>query len=544
MHNNLRLLLGLAVFLCLAPGASAQDKSNSRSNTACYAVSIPDMKISSIAGKMPTVKKALDLDVTIPLWNAGKVDELVSLYKKAIAEAKKMQGPNSVAEAAVWQELGELYIKKGNYKNAEPAFLKAIAILQMPPNVKAHQDILGKCFEGIGYVHMDKKQYAKAVDAFKKWVAIMEKNGQLTQDPNSEMFAMALDSLAGAHMKQNNFIAAEPLLKRSLAMRKITYGEYGSTTVYVMEHLMEVYDGLGKKSEIAKIENSLFESKKRELGPELGEFYVQQAHLSRKSNSVLPLIAALGPGAKWNQKKFTQEIEKKLGTASDATWYKIPNWFAGLWSDQDIPTGVKLIEINGVLRSPDEDKVTLYSGSFPNYGIRRGFVRARDGSGWWHFDENNVQSNWTQSGRSDSKDLGYTYYQNIRPVTNGDGSITFRKVALHFDVKPDVAYKDFSSFFPAGTVFRVWQQDQIMTCKQVAPGKYALFTCEKMYDYNGKERRVNPEGNKVYWIGGASWQKKIGEAAPAKFVGIDLKQELKKYLTKRRMFDQLKQLDN
>jgi tetratricopeptide (TPR) repeat protein len=499
------------------------------------------MRISSIAGNMPTVRKALDPDVTISLWNDGKIDELVSLYKKAIAEAQKMQGSNSVAEAAVQQELGDLYIKKGNYKNAEPAFRRAIAILQMPPNAKAQQDILGECFQGIGYVCMNKKQYAKAVDAFKQWIAIMEKDGHLTQDPSSETFAMALDSLAEAHVKQNNYRAAETLLKRSLAMRKVTYGEHDSTTNYVVEHLLEVYDALGKTSEIAKIENNLIESKKRELPPELGSFYAQQAHQSRKSNCALPLIATLGPGAEWNQKRFTQEIEKKLGTASDANWYKIPNWFAGLWSDQDIPKEIKVEEINGVLRSPEENPTAFHTGPLPYYAARRGFVRTRIGDEWWHYDEN--QSNWTQSGRSDSKDLGYIYYQNIRPVTNRDGSITFRAVALHFYIKPKVAY-NFNSLFPAGTILRVWQQDNIMTYKQVAPRKYALYTCERMYDWNGKERRVTPEGDKVFWLGGASWQKKVGDAAPAKFVGMDLKQELRKYLTKRRMFDELKRLEN
>ncbi len=65
-----------------------------------------------------------------------------------------------------------------------------------------------------------------------------------------------------------------------------------------------------------------------------------------------------------------------------------------------------------------------------------------------------------------------------------------------------------------------------------------------MYDWNGKERRVTPEGDKVFWISGASLQKKVGEAAPAKFVGMDLKLELKRYLTKRRMFDELKRLED
>lgn len=514
MHKHSRLILCLAASLWLAPSAFAQTKSqklnatppvlmqSNKGNVAACAISIPDI---------------------------------------AIAEVRQKHGANSIAEAAIQQELGDLYIKKGNYKNAETAFRKAIAILQTPSNAKAHQDILGDCFEGIGYVLMDKKEYAKAVDAFKQWIATMEKNGHLAQDPSSEIFAMALDRLSDAYVNQKNFRAAEPLLKRSLAMRKVTYGEYGSTTEYVMEHLLEVYDGLGKTAEIAKLENSLIESKKRELGTELGAFYAQQAHQSRKLNSVLPLIAALGPGAQWNQKKFTQEIEKKLGTASDATWYKIPNWFAGLWGE-DIPKGVKVEEINGVLRPPDENSMAFHTGPSPVYATRRGFVRARDNSGWWHYDENNAQSNWTQSGRSDSKNLGYIYYQNMRPVTNGDGSVTFRTVSLHFDVKPKVAY-NFNSLFPAGTVFRVWQQDKIMTYKQVAPCKYALFTCERMYNWNGKEKRVTTEGNKVFWIGGASWQKKIGEAAPAKFVGIDLKQDLKKYLAKHRMLDELKRLE-
>lgn len=542
MHYHARLMLSIAVSFALASVAYGQEKSKPAMGSPAMSVMvIPDERLTGIGEDMLAVRKALNLEFTSRLWGTGKIAELVAVYKNAIAESRKKKGQDSVAEAHVQKELGELYVKTANYKNAEPALRRAIQIFEMPPNTKANRDSLAGCYEYMGYVYNNKKEYSQALNAFKTWLSIMDLDGELKRDPSSERYAMALDRVAEVYVEQKNFKAAEPLMKRSLAMRKITYGEHGQTTGYVKERLAKVYEGLGKTQEIAQINNSLIESKKKELGPELGPFYANCALSNPASQSILPLSKNVGPGSKWDLHLFTREIQKKLGaTIEDSSWYKIPGWYAGLWGD--IPKGVKVKETNGVLWT-DPPPMGFYTGPGP-FATRKGFVRTNNG--WWHYDENGSQSPWTQSGDSSSSKLVYSYYHYLAPVTNSDGSLKFKTVVVYFEVKPKatatVSMYNMTSLFPAGTVTRVWQENRIVVYQQLGPNKYAAYNADRVFDWNGKELSTTPDGHSVFRNGGACWQKKCGEASAVDFVGRNIKQELKQYLTKRKMFDEIKAL--
>ena len=540
MQNRVGLMLCLSASLLVSYAADAHEKSKTSMGkpTSC-AIIIQDMPLDDIARGMPNVRLALSFAHTSSLIAAGKNEELIALYNKAISDARKSQGPHSICEAAVQQNLGDFYIGKSNYKSAESAYRRGIEIMEMPPNKRSHREILAECYEGMGYVYNNKKQYSQALEAFKKWVRIMDDDGLLRRDSNSESYAMGLDRVADAYMKLNNFKAAEPILKRSLEMRKKTYGENGTTTNCVKEQLAKVYEALGRESEVEKFDQDLIQSKRKELGSELGSFFVKCSKMTAASENILPLGATLGPGAEWNQKLFTKEIQRKLGSSpEDASWYKIPNWMAGLWGE--IPKGVKVKETDGVLWT-DPPPMGFYSGPGP-FATRKGFVRGKNG--WWHHDVNAVQSAWTQGGSVGSQKLVYTYYQNLVPVINSDGSIKFKMVVLNFEVKPKVAIKanDYSSLFPAARVTRIWQENRISIFQQLRPGKYAVYTAEHVYDWNGKEQSTTPDGNKVYRLGNASWENKAAAAAETNFVARDLKHELKQFLTKRKMFDEIKSL--
>ncbi|MCW5823129.1 MAG: tetratricopeptide repeat protein [Cyanobacteria bacterium TGS_CYA1] len=542
MHNHARLMLCIAVSFLLAPATCAQEKSQPATgsrNTACAIMIMPDERLAGIGNDMPAVRKALDLEVTSRLWGSGKIAELEKVYNNAIAEARQNKGQNSVIEARVQKELGDLYVKKGNYKSAEPPLRKAIQILEMPSNAKANRDILAGCYEYMGYVYNGKKQFPQALIAFKKWLTIMDADGVLAREPSSDKYASALERIADVYTEQKNFKAAEPLLKRSLVIRKLTYGENGYMTGCVKERLAKVYEGLGNSQEIAKINDALIQSKIKELGPELGPFYAKCSQSIAASESILPLAKTVGPGSNWNLDLFTKEIQKKLGaTIENSAWYKIPGWYAGLWGE--IPKGVKVKETNGILWT-DPPPMGFYSGPGP-FASRKGFIRSNNG--WWHLDENGEQSPWTQSGNVGSDKLVYIYYHYLAPVTNSDGSVKIKTVVMNFEVKPKVtvSMNNMTSLFPAGTVTRVWQENRISIIQQLAPRKYAGYNCERVYDWNGKEISTTPEGHSVFRNGGACWQKKCGEAKAVEFAGRNIKQELKQYLTKRKMFDEIKAL--
>lgn len=535
-------MLCIAVSFLLAPATCAQEKSQpamGSRNTACAIMIMPDERLQGIGPDMPAVKKALDLEVTSRLWGSGKIAELEKIYNNAIIEARQKKGPNSIAEAHVQKELGELYVKKGNYKSAQPPLQRAIQILEMPPNTKANRDTLAECYEYIGYVYNGKKLYPQSLTAFKKWLTIMDADGELKRDPTSERYAMALDRVAGVYADQKNFKAAEPLLKRSLEIRKKSYGENGYVTGCVKERLAKIYEGLGNSQEITKINDALIQSKTKELGPELGPYYAKCSQSTAASESILPLLKTVGPGSDWNMDLFTKEIQKKLGvTIEDSAWYKIPGWYAGLWGE--IPKGVKVKETNGVLWT-DPPPMGFYSGPGP-FATRKGFIRSNNG--WWHYDENATQSPWTQSSNVGSDKLVYVYYHYLAPVTNGDGSVKRKTMVLNFEVKPKKPFSanSMTSIFPAATVTRVWQENRISIIQQLAPRKYSGYNCERVYDWNGKEISTTPEGHSVFRNGSACWQKKCGEAMVVNFVGRNLKQELKQYLTKRKMFDEIKAL--
>lgn len=319
-----------------------------------------------------------------------------------------------------------------------------------------------------------------------------------------------------------------------LSSREETYGKNSTMVQHCLKQLREVAIAQKKFKDAETASERILAITTTQLGPVFGPFYMQQMKRNTSSECVLPLDPTFGPGARFDEKRFTQVVKRKLGDGS-TEWCKIPNWLAGLWGE--IPKNARVKEVNGAVWN-DPPPSGFYEGPGP-YASRRGFLRTKDG--WWHYNREFSSDMWDCGSTSGSTLLVYTYYRTHLPVTEADGSVCFRRSTLHFRVKPDkLTHGNEMSLFVPGTVTAVWQEDNDEVFKNFPDDKVAIFSATRIYSWDGRQLSAAPGDPARQISSGVNWQKKAGPPARTTEQGVDYLKSLKEFLTKQKMFDELK----
>ncbi|GAA5031589.1 hypothetical protein GCM10011506_20390 [Marivirga lumbricoides] len=180
--------------------------------------------------------------------STGKYDLALSLYEKARAiflETKNLNG-----EASILHNIGNIYMRKGDYPASLDYLLKTLEIKN-----SLEGEVTSNTLSSIGEVYRYKKDYDKALEYY--YQALEE--AQLANDLTN--ISMALNSIEIIYRKRGDFEKALEYRMQVIALEKETEDDYGLAISY--NNLGELYSAQNKLEEALKYLYQSLEIKKR-----------------------------------------------------------------------------------------------------------------------------------------------------------------------------------------------------------------------------------------------------------------------------------------
>jgi tetratricopeptide (TPR) repeat protein len=170
--------------------------------------------------KAPTAVEDALLATAERIHNTGYPGPLLALHPhlRAVTEAAQLRADERTASLAT--ALGRSLYELGDYRGAEPCYLRALAIRQhvLRPD---HLD-LATSFGHLALLYKTQGRYAEAEPLYQRVLAIREQG--LGGDHADMAVAQTMNNLAELYRVQGRYAEAEPLYQRALAIRERVFG--------------------------------------------------------------------------------------------------------------------------------------------------------------------------------------------------------------------------------------------------------------------------------------------------------------------------------
>src|SRR6185295_10997516 len=134
-------------------------------------------------------------------------------YSGAIVKAERF-GIEDVRVAQSVSQLAQVYVAQGKFGEAEPLYLRALAIYQSARGTE-HMDVAAT-LNNLGILHKMHGQYRDAEPYLTRALVIKEK----VLGPGHAEVGLSLHNLALLYVAEERYDQAEPLLRRALAIRE------------------------------------------------------------------------------------------------------------------------------------------------------------------------------------------------------------------------------------------------------------------------------------------------------------------------------------
>jgi tetratricopeptide (TPR) repeat protein len=175
------------------------------------------------------------------LGRAGKYSEAIPLAEAMLANLEK--GPPSRDLGGAINNLAQLYSEVGREAEAEPMFMRAIAIMEKAVGL----DSVGIAPElnNLAALYQRQQRYAEAEPLFRRALALSEK--QLS--PNHPDLGRALNNLATNYEKQDRHPESEALTRRALALYEKAAGAESPPVATLLNNLGQIEKVEGRYDE-------------------------------------------------------------------------------------------------------------------------------------------------------------------------------------------------------------------------------------------------------------------------------------------------------
>ncbi|WP_416666116.1 tetratricopeptide repeat protein [Egbenema bharatensis] len=180
------------------------------------------------------------LDNGLVAAHAKEQQLAIQAYEKAIALQTE---EDSVELARTLKNLANLYRSMGRYSEAEPLFVRSLAIYEQ--QLGADHPHTATSLNNLAGLYRSMGRYSEAEPLFVRSLAIYEQ--QLGADhPHT---ATSLNNLAGLYRSMGRYSEAEPLFVRSLDIYEQQLGADHPHTATSLNNLAGLYDSMGRYSE-------------------------------------------------------------------------------------------------------------------------------------------------------------------------------------------------------------------------------------------------------------------------------------------------------
>jgi tetratricopeptide (TPR) repeat protein len=192
--------------------------------------------------------------------STGRYAEAEPLYLRSLAIREQELGANHPDTATSLNNLASLYESTGRYAAAEPLYLRSLAISEKELGAN-HPDTAGS-LNNLAGLYRSTARYAEAEPLFVRSLAISEKE----VGANHPSTATSLNNLAGLYKSTARYAEAEPLYVRSLAIRDEQLGANHPDTAASLNNLAGLYESTGRYAEAEPLFVRSLTIKEQELG--------------------------------------------------------------------------------------------------------------------------------------------------------------------------------------------------------------------------------------------------------------------------------------
>ena len=247
---------------------------------------------------------ATSLDRLASLYaDQGRYSEAEPLYLKSLALRKQLLGEAHPDVAASLNNLACLYYSQGRYSEAEPLFQEALALRKQLLG-EAHPDV-AHSINNLALLYKSQGRYSEAELLYQSALALYE---QLLGEAHPAV-ATSLNNLAALYNSQGRYSEAEPFYQKSLAIDRKVYGDEHSEIATDLNNLAALYRLQGRYSEAEPLYQEALTLWKQLLGNDhpdvatslwnLGALRYNQGRLDEAKSLLLEALpiyeAKLGP---------------------------------------------------------------------------------------------------------------------------------------------------------------------------------------------------------------------------------------------------------
>ncbi len=173
----------------------------------------------------------------------GRFGQAEPLFLRALAIQEQQLGADHPAVATTLNNLALLYKSQGRYGQAEPLYLRALAIGEQ--QLGADHPEVATTLNNLANLYKNQGRYAEAEPLYLRALAISEQ--QLGAD-HPEV-ATTLNNLANLYKNQGRYAEAEPLYLRALAIGEQQLGAYHPAVATRLNNLALLYEAQGRYAE-------------------------------------------------------------------------------------------------------------------------------------------------------------------------------------------------------------------------------------------------------------------------------------------------------
>jgi tetratricopeptide (TPR) repeat protein len=269
----------LALMVCLALGSSAgfsasslaqglaaqSAKINALGAAGKYSEAIPlaEAMLANLEKGAPTKDLAGAMNNLAQLYgDVGRDAEAEPLYMRALAIMEKTVGVDAVDIAPELNNLAALYQRQLRYAEAEPLFKRALTLSekQLPAN---HPDI-GRALNNLATCYEKQDRHAESEALTRRALALYEK----VAGPESPAVATLLNNLGQIVKAEGRTTDAEPLVKRSLAIREKVLGVGHPDVARSLNNLGDLYQRQQRFAEAEPLFKRALAIREQAVGPD------------------------------------------------------------------------------------------------------------------------------------------------------------------------------------------------------------------------------------------------------------------------------------